>query len=92
LVELAGPARPPVLDTFAGKVTVEWDTASALTPLGQMPFFIEFLKAGGVFDAWVDDCPLTYTSPNAPNVRDVLGTVTLSVLTGHNRYGRRCDI
>jgi Transposase DDE domain group 1 len=86
LVELAGPAGPPVLDTFAGKVTVEWDTGSALTPLGQMPFFIEFLKAGGVFDAWVGDCPLTYTSPNAPQVRDVLGTVMLSVLSGHNRY------
>ena len=37
LVEQTGPTGPPVLDTFAGKVTVEWDTASALTPLGQMP-------------------------------------------------------
>ncbi len=86
VVDLVGPTGPPVLDTFAGKVTVEWDMASALTPLGQMPFFIEFLKAGGVFDAWVGDCPLTYKSPNAPNVRDVLGTVMLSVLSGHNRY------
>ena len=47
VVDLAGPTGPPGLDTFAGKVTVEWDTGSALTPLGQMPFFIEFLKAGG---------------------------------------------
>jgi hypothetical protein len=86
VVDLVGPTGPPVLDTFAGKVTVEWDTGSALTPLGQMPFFIEFLKAGGVFDAWVGDCPLTYKSPNAPQVRDVLGTVMLSVLSGHNRY------
>ncbi len=63
-----------------------WDAASALTPLGQMPFFIEFLKVSGVFEAWVGDCPLTYTSPNAPEVRDVLGTSMLSILSGHKRY------
>src|SRR5258707_13962641 len=43
----------------------------------------------------VADCPLHYTSPNAPNKRDVLGTVMLSVLAGHWRYAHmttlRCD-
>jgi len=33
------------LDSFAGPVHVEWDTEAALTPLGQLPFFIDFLKA-----------------------------------------------
>jgi hypothetical protein len=33
------------LDSFAGPVHVEWDTEVALTPLGQLPFFIDFLKA-----------------------------------------------
>jgi hypothetical protein len=28
-----------------------------------------------LFDGWVADCPLHYTSPNAPAKRDVLGTV-----------------
>lgn len=41
------------------------------------------------------DCPLAYTSPNAPKVRDVLGTLLLSVLAGHRRYAPisslRCD-
>jgi hypothetical protein len=54
------------LDSFSGPVHVEWDTEAALTPLGQLPFFIDFLKAGGLFDAFVADCPLRYTSPNAP--------------------------
>jgi hypothetical protein len=31
-------------------------------------------------------CPLHYTSPNAPQTRDVLGTILLSVLAGHWRY------
>ena len=32
------------------------------------------------------DCPLAYTSPNAPEKRDVLGTTMFSVLAGHKRY------
>lgn len=39
------------LHTFGGRIHVEWDPAAAVTPLGQLPFFIEFLKVGGLFDA-----------------------------------------
>jgi hypothetical protein len=55
-------------------------------PLGQLAFFIEFLKLGNLFDPWVEECPLQLTSPNAPSNRDILGTLLLSVLAGHNRY------
>src|SRR5215510_14321994 len=58
-----------VADTFAGRVHIEWDTATPVTPLGQLPFFIEYLKQGGLFDGWVADCPLLFTSPNAPRKR-----------------------
>ena len=74
------------LDTFAGPVKVEWDASSPLTPLGQLVYFAEFLKVSGRFDAAVADCPLTYTSPNAPAVRDVVGTWALAALAGHKRY------
>ncbi len=88
-------AGPVVADTFAGRIHVEWDGSATVTPLGQLPFFIELLKQGGLFDGFVADCPLHYTSPNAPNKRDVLGTVMLSVLAGHWRYAHmttlRCD-
>src|SRR5258708_30821720 len=84
-----------VADTYAGRVHVEWDAAAPVTPFGQLPFFIEYLKQGGLFDGWVADCPLTFSSPNAPRKRDLLGTVLLSVLAGHNRYAHittlRCD-
>jgi hypothetical protein len=81
-------ARPKgvTLDSWAGQVHVEWDPTAPLTPLGQAAFFIEFLKASGVFDALVADCPLDYTSPNAPSKRDILGTAVLSMLSGHKRY------
>ena len=86
LVDQTACTGPPVLDTFAGQVRVEWETGTALTPFGQMPFFIEFLKTAGLFEALIGDCPLTYTSPDAPHVRDVLGTMMLAILAGHKRY------
>src|SRR5277367_5814255 len=81
-----GPAPPVVVDSFAGSVRVEWDHAAAFTPLGQLPFFIDFLKTAGLFEAFVADCPLNYTSPNASKTRDVVGTAMLSMLAGHKRY------
>jgi Transposase DDE domain group 1 len=84
-----------IADTFAGRVHVEWDATAPVTPFGQLPFFIDYLKQAGLFDAWVADCPLWLTSPNAPRKRDLLGTVLLSVLAGHRRYAHitalRCD-
>jgi hypothetical protein len=74
------------LDTFAGKVHVRWAPDAAVSSLGMVPYFIEFLKISGRFDGLVTDCPLTYTSANAPQKRDVLGTILLSVLAGHWRY------
>jgi hypothetical protein len=60
-------------DTFGGRVHVEWDSRGLVTPLGQLPFFIEYLKQAGLFAGWVADCPLTFSSPNAPSKRDLLG-------------------
>ena len=37
-----------MLDSFTGSVPVEWDHAAAFTPLGQSPFFIDFLKTAGL--------------------------------------------
>src|SRR5246500_5544887 len=92
-----GKERSVIADTFAGRVHVEWEEGegASMTPLGQLPFFIEDLKQGGLFDGWVAGCPLSLTSPNAPSKRDILGTVMLSVLAGHRRYAHittlRCD-
>lgn len=74
------------LDTFVGKVQIRWVPDGAVSTLGLLPFFTEFLKTSGLFEAFVADCPLEYTSANAPKKRDVLGTILLSVLAGHSRY------
>ena len=74
------------VETYGGKLQVEWDQDAAVTPIGQLPFFIQFLKLGGRFQPWVDDCPLNYKSNNAPKKIDVLGSLFLSILSGHKRY------
>src|ERR1035441_6377567 len=79
------------VDTFAGKVNVRWVPEAAVSGLGLMVFFIEFLKTSGLFDKFVEDCPLSYTSANAPEKRDGLGTLLLSVLAGHWQTHRRLN-
>lgn len=69
-----------------GVVQVRWEREESATPLGQMPFFIEFLNLTGVWDRWFEESPLVYESPNAPGKRDVLGRGLLSILSGHRRY------
>jgi hypothetical protein len=46
------------LDTLAGKLQFKGAPDAEVSSLGQMPFFIEFLKTSGLFDGWVKDCPL----------------------------------
>ena len=74
------------VDTPGGRIHVQWDHAASATPNAQLTFFAEFLAATGVYDTWVNTCPLNYTSPNAPAKKDVLGTWLLGILAGHNRY------
>ena len=82
--DMAG--APQVVDTLGGRMHVRWDEQAAATPHGQLVFFAEFLAATGVFERWVSSCPLEYRSGNAPDKRDVLGTLMLGLLAGHRRY------
>jgi hypothetical protein len=77
-----------VVDTMGGRMHVRWDETAQATPHGQIVFFAEFLATAGVFDRWVQDCPLHYSSPNASRPRDVLGTLMLGILAGSKRYAQ----
>ena len=50
-----------VVDTMGGRVHVRWDQTAQATPHGQIVFFAEFLAAAGVFERWVQACPLHYS-------------------------------
>jgi len=74
------------VQTMGGRMHVRWDETAQATPHGQIVYFAEFLATAGIFDRWLQSCPLRYNSPNAPGVRDVLGTLMLSILAGSKRY------
>ena len=74
------------VQTPGGVFSVRWDERGSATALGQLAFFAEYLETSGLFESWLKSCPLSYTSPNAPKLVDVLGTWMLSILDGHWRY------
>jgi hypothetical protein len=51
---------PGAVDTFGGKVFVRWDPEASVTGFGPAAYFIEFLKTNGLWESWVQDCPLHY--------------------------------
>lgn len=79
-------ATPLTVDTLGRRFHVEWDPHAPVTPLGQLVFFAQFLAASELFTDWVRTCPLRFTSPNAPELPDLLGTILLAILAGQNRY------
>ena len=79
-------AKRHAVDVHGRRLYVEWDPHAPVTPLGQLVYFSQFLATAGLFSQWVADCPLRYTSTNAPSLTDVLGTQTLAILAGSRRY------
>lgn len=58
------------VETFNGKLQIEWDPNVSTTMFGLLPFFIEFLKLGNLFTSRVEECPLEFRSNNAPSKLD----------------------
>jgi hypothetical protein len=82
----AGAEPEMVIDTPGGRYRAVFDEQTPVSALGPLVFFAQFLRAGGRFDALCADAPLEYRSANAPQVRDLLGTLLLGILAGHWRY------
>lgn len=82
----AGFEEPLVVDTEGGRYQVQWDDEAPFTPLGQLVFFAQFLRASELFKRLCGDAPFRLTSNNAPEAVDLLGSFLLSILCGHTRY------
>jgi len=83
---LGAPVEDTKLDTFGGRVDVLWDPKAEVTALGPLVYFIQFLKTSGLWERWVEEFPLTYTSNNAPPKAGILGGILVTLLSGHKRY------
>jgi hypothetical protein len=74
------------LDTPGGRFYAEWDDQAPVTREGQLVFFFQFLQAGGRWEEFLRKCPLHYTGNRGSGADHIMGTVLLSVLSGHWRY------
>lgn len=77
---------PHPVATPGGVIQAVWDEGASVTPSGPLIYFIQFLQASGLWPQALATCPLQYTSPNAPRIAEVLGTLLLTVLHGGRRY------
>lgn len=87
---------PHRVETMGGPIQVSWEADPGITPHGMLTYFFEFLHVSGLWEEFVEQCPLRYTSPNAPSKAEILGTILCGVLSGHRRYahisGMRGDL
>ena len=75
-----------LIECLDERFEIQWDNEAKVTPMGSLVFFAQYVKAGGLLDRLCKASPLVYESPNAPEERDVFGTVLLSILNGQTRY------
>src|SRR5438045_5393406 len=82
-------------ETFAGRVHVEWNSDGLVTPLGQLPFFVEYLKQAGLFAGWVARLPADLQQSERPLQARSAGNRLVVGFVGHYRYAHitalRCD-
>lgn len=81
-----GQEMEGLVDTYGGRFRVEWDRSAKVTAFGPLSYFIHFLKTSGLWEEWVEFCPLRFTSNNAPSKEKIPGTILLLILAGHKRY------
>lgn len=74
------------IPAFGGKLDVSWNPEAQVTQWGGLAYFVSYLKTSGLFERLGEDAPFHYTSPNAPEVRDVVGTTVLAIVCGFTRY------
>ena len=74
------------INTLGGRMHIRWDRQVEMSTNAHHVLFSEFLRVSGLFDHLVETAPLVYTSNNAPERRNVIGTAALCILDGAKRF------
>ena len=90
--ESEGYPAPHRVETMGGPVHVSWNESPSVSTQGMLTYFIQFLQQSGLWQSFVEECPLRRTSPNAPPNQEILGTIVLTILSGHWRYAHIAGI
>ena len=78
------------ISTLGGDYALKWDDETQMSVNAHAALLSQFAKAGGFFDRLIETCPMRLTSNNAPEVRDLIATVMVSMVNGATRF-RHCD-
>jgi hypothetical protein len=81
-----GGDQPQVVDTLGGRMHVRWDRVRRPRRTASWCSSLSFWPPPECSSAGCRQCPLEYRSGNAPDKRDVLGTLMMGMLAGHRRY------
>ena len=74
------------IETLGGDYALKWDDETQMGVNAHAALLSQFAKAGGFFDRLVETCPMRLTSNNAPEVRDLIATVMVSMVNGATRF------
>ena len=78
--------RARTISTLGGDYALKWDDETQMSVNAHAALLSQFAKAGGFLDRLVETCPMRLTSNNAPEVRDLVATVMVSMVNGATRF------
>ena len=81
--QAAGAQR---IETLGGGYALKWDDETQMGLNAHAALLSQFAKAGGFLDRLVETCPMRLTGNNAPEVRDLIATVMVSMVNGATRF------
>ena len=81
--QAAGAQR---IETLGGGYALKWDDETQMGVNAHAALLSQFAKAGGFLDRLVETCPMRLMSNNAPEVRDLIATVMVSMVNGATRF------
>ena len=81
--QAAGAQR---IETPGGGYALKWDDETQMGVNAHAALLSQFAKAGGFLDRLVETCPMRLMSNNAPEVRDLIATVMVSMVNGATRF------
>ena len=80
------PAGGQKIETLGGEYALKCDDETQMSVNAHAALLSQFARAGGFFDRLVETCPMRLTSNNAPEVRDLIATVMVSMVNGATRF------
>ena len=78
--------RARTISTLGGDYALKWDDETQMGVNAHAALLSQFAKAGGFLDRLVETCPMRLTGNNAPEVRDLIATVMVSMVNGATRF------